>query len=128
MKVRKKTPACVNITTRTKKKIKKSIAFKNNKSIFYFPRGKLDNPVTPAQDCLVMTIETEQQQSLLLFKWSPKVSKELRPNPFLDTSERDKTIRHIKWNKENKQLARERVSDQMKRVILGVLYAGTDPC
>lgn len=62
--------------------------------------------------------QTEQKQSLLLFKWSPKVSQELRPNPLLDTSEGDKTIRHFKGYKENKQLARQRVSEQMKRVIL----------
>lgn len=41
------------------KTTKKSISFKN-RSIFYFPQGKLHNPVTPVKDCLVTTIETEQ--------------------------------------------------------------------
>lgn len=60
MKVRVKIPACVNITTHAQKKKKNPLPLKKIESMFYFPRGKLDNRVTPAQDCLVMTIKTEQ--------------------------------------------------------------------
>lgn len=45
MKVGGKTPACVNITTRTIKK--NTFSFQEILSIADFPQGKRDNPVTP---------------------------------------------------------------------------------
>lgn len=54
MKVRGKTPAGVNIRTRTIKK--NPILLQENLSTS--PRGKWDNPVTSAEECLVMTMDT----------------------------------------------------------------------
>lgn len=79
------------------------------------PRGKQEQPGNPGGGAHLNVAQTEQQQSPLLFKCSPEgPARGPRPNPSLHTSERDKTVRRIEWKKENKQLARERVSDQMK--------------